>query len=156
MLLNLIALPLLSVSLTVAQAGQHRQRLNAVNPRAFVKSSIKSSAEYLRLIKQLRSAGANVKLTNERVRQPFFSVAGRVLTINDETLQVFNYRNVSAADAQAKHVAPDGMMIGTSKPSWMAPPHFFKKGRLIVLYVGASESILAILRATLGAQFAGS
>jgi hypothetical protein len=37
----------------------------------------------------------------------------------------------------------------------MAPPHFFRSGKLIVLYVGANESILKVLQASLGAQFAG-
>jgi hypothetical protein len=35
------------------------------------------------------------------------------------------------------------------------PPHFFKSGRLIVLYVGEESSVLKALEAMLGPQFAG-
>jgi hypothetical protein len=38
----------------------------------------------------------------------------------------------------------------------MAPPHFFKRGRLLVLYLGTDRQILKILHAALGKQFAGA
>jgi hypothetical protein len=38
---------------------------------------------------------------------------------------------------------------------WVAPPHFFLKGRVLVLYVGSDPAVLAALRAVLGAQVAG-
>jgi hypothetical protein len=39
--------------------------------------------------------------------------------------------------------------------SWMATPHFFKKGRILVLYVGDNTETLGLLESVLGAQFAG-
>lgn len=78
------------------------------------------------------------------------------MNINDEGVQVFRYATDAAAANQAKQVAGDGMTIGTSKPSWMAPPHFFRSGKFIVLYVGTNESILKVLQTALGSQFAGS
>lgn len=39
---------------------------------------------------------------------------------------------------------------------WIAPPHFYKKGQLIVLYAGVNISVIHILEASLGSQFAGS
>ena len=39
--------------------------------------------------------------------------------------------------------------------SWVAPPHFYKAEKLIVLYVGESEAIIDILESVLGPQFAG-
>ncbi|MGI9067074.1 MAG: hypothetical protein ACR2HX_11820 [Pyrinomonadaceae bacterium] len=52
-------------------------------------------------------------------------------------------------------MSSDGTTIGTSKPTWMATPHFFKTGKLIVLYVGGNQTILELLRTALGGQFAG-
>lgn len=77
------------------------------------------------------------------------------MKINGEAVQVFQYRSPSAANADAKRVSADGSTIGTSKPMWMAIPHFFKSGKLIVLYVGGNETILDPLLTSLGAQFAG-
>jgi hypothetical protein len=115
----------------------------------------KSSRELLRLTKKLRSAGARVALTSERVKQAFFAPAARIMNINGEGVQVFEYSKVSAAAKDAMLVSSDGMTIGTSKPSWMAPPHFFRSGRLIVIYVGNEETILRLLQGALGKQFAG-
>ncbi|MBA2702435.1 MAG: hypothetical protein H0U60_01100 [Blastocatellia bacterium] len=82
-------------------------------------------------------------------------MAGRVTNINGESVQVFEYATNSAAEADARRVSADGTTIGTSKPTWMAPPHFFRSGKLIVLYVGANQTIVNLLRATVGNQFAG-
>jgi hypothetical protein len=38
---------------------------------------------------------------------------------------------------------------------WMATPHFFKSGSLLVLYVGDDAEILDLLKDSLGDQFAG-
>jgi hypothetical protein len=153
---KLIAILLLSASLIPGQSNRHRHSVNAVKRHSSKPTRARASTEYLRLINRLRSAGATVKLTDERVRQPFFSVSGKIFSINEEGVQVFEYASASAAEDQAKRVTPDGMTIGTSKPSWMAPPHFFMSGKSILLYVGTTESILKVLQASFGRQFAGS
>lgn len=122
----------------------------------FYSVNAKSSTELRSLIKKLRSQGAKVTLTSERVEQPFFSVPARILNINDVGIQVFQYSSRSATNKEAMLVSADGMAIGGSKPSWMAPPHFFKSGRLLVVYVGDDQKILALLQSALGKQFAGS
>jgi hypothetical protein len=115
----------------------------------------KSPKEYSRLIGKLRAQGATVKSTGEKVRQPFFSVSGRIMTINNEAIQVFEYSNPATTENQAKQVSPDGKTIGNSKPSWMSTPHFFKSQKLIVIYVGDDQTVLKTLQAELGNQFAG-
>jgi hypothetical protein len=116
----------------------------------------KSSKELLSLMKKLRAQGASVELTRERIRQPFFSSPARIVNINGEPVQVFEFPQASAAGKEAMLVSPDGMTVGTSKPSWMAPPHFFKSGRLLVLYLGTDPQMLKILHGALGKQFAGA
>ena len=77
------------------------------------------------------------------------------MKINGEAVQIFEYSTPSAANADAKLVSADGTTIGISKPTWMAPPYFFKSGKLIVLYVGGNQTIVELLRTALGNQFAG-
>lgn len=115
----------------------------------------KPPKEYARLIRKLRAQGALVKTTNERVRQPFFLVSGRIIKVNKENIQVFEYSNPATTESQAKLVSPDGRTIGNSKPSWMSTPHFFKSQKLIVIYIGDDKTILRILQGALGEQFAG-
>ncbi len=152
---KVILLSLFSASLVLGQSTLPRHRVSSAKRHSSTAASSRSAREYLQLVNRLRSKGANVKLTAERLRQPFFSVPGRIVSINNESVQVFKFANASAAEGAAKRVAPDGMTIGNSKPSWMGPPHFFKSGKLIVLYVGANESVLKVLQTSLGSQIAG-
>jgi hypothetical protein len=39
--------------------------------------------------------------------------------------------------------------------SWMDTPHFYKTGKIIVLYVGSDTTVLELLEGVLGPQFAG-
>ncbi len=109
---------------------------------------------YVSLIDSLRAAGATVEPAGE-VSQPFFSVKGQVITVNGGDVQVFEYADAAVADAEAALVSPDGGSVGTSMMSWVAAPHFFKTGKLIVLYVGDSADVTDALEAALGPQFAG-
>ena len=110
--------------------------------------------DYAGLIKSLRAAGAPVERRGG-VDQPFFSVNGKMLKIHGEDVQVFEYSDTTAAEAEATLVSPSGSGVGTTKIHWVGPPHFFRKGRLIVLYVGDNGKVLKALEAVLGLQFAG-
>jgi hypothetical protein len=107
------------------------------------------------LINKLKTGGERVA-PKGKVVQPFFSVKGQSITIGDEDVQVFEYRTSKAAELDASKISSTGSSAGTSMPMWIAPPHFFKNGRLIVLYVGEKPSVLKALEDALGPQFAGS
>jgi hypothetical protein len=47
------------------------------------------------------------------------------------------------------------MAVGTRKIFWVGAPHFYKQGRLLVLYVGDNAKAKKTLDAVLGQQFAG-
>jgi len=102
----------------------------------------------------LHAAGITVKLGGDVV-QPFFSVQGKIIKIHGEDAQVFQYANEAETDAQSALVSPDGSAVGTSMLSWIGPPHFFKRGKLLVLYVGDNDKVLKALESALGRQFAG-
>jgi hypothetical protein len=110
--------------------------------------------EMTSLVDALRAAGATVEL-GESVEQVFFSVSGDILKVNGADVQVFEYNSVEAMEADAVQISDDGSSIGTSMVTWMATPHFYKAGRILVLYVGDDQSILELLEGTLGPQFAG-
>jgi len=82
-------------------------------------------------------------------------VKGHLITIGDQNVHVFEYRTVKAAELDARKVSSTGSSADTSMPIWIAPPHFFKSGRLIVLYVGEKASVLKALKDALRRQFAG-
>ena len=110
--------------------------------------------DFDRLSEALRAAGATVR-TGGTVQQPFLSVPGRILVVNGEDVQVFEYGDASAAQSEAARVSSDGGSVGTTLITWVAPPHFFRRDRVIALYVGSNASVLSALSSSLGPQFAG-
>ncbi|MFC1958733.1 hypothetical protein ACFLV6_02325 [Chloroflexota bacterium] len=113
--------------------------------------------DYDSLVDNLRDAGATIEHETlpQVIVQDFFSVTGQVFKVNGEEVQLFEYSSQSEAEAEAALVSPDGSAIGTSMPFWMAPPHFYKAGRIIVLYVGENPAVTKALETVLGTQFAG-
>lgn len=111
-------------------------------------------ADYTSLLAALRAAGARVD-PGGKVGQPFLSVKGRLIKVNGEEVQVFQYRNARRADTQAALVSRNGRTVGTTKVHWLGPPHFYKREKLLVLYIGENNQVLKALEATLGRQFAG-
>ncbi len=91
----------------------------------------------------------------DTIEQAFFSVTGQIIKVNGADVQVFEYGSAEAMEADASQVAPDGGAVGTSMVTWMATPHFFKAGRVLVLYVGDDAAVLDLLEPVLGEQFAG-
>ena len=106
------------------------------------------------LIDPLLATGADVNVTGEVVNQPFFSVAGTIILVNGERVQVLDYGEVDDPEAAAQ-ISPDGSSIGTTMVSWVAPPHFFRTETAIVLYVGEDPKVIEALTSVLGPQFAG-
>ena len=106
------------------------------------------------LLAALESEGIEVT-SGEPIPQSFFSVDVQMYDLGGESMQVFEYTDEAAMQADADQVAEDGSSVGTSMPFWVAAPHFFKSGRVLVLYVGEDELVLAALEAVLGEQFAG-
>lgn len=105
-------------------------------------------------IEALHEKGVNAE-KGDSVEQPFFSVIGDFVDFNDEGVQVFEYESAETMESDAVLVDADGGSIGTSMVTWMATPHFFKKGRILVLYVGDNADTMNLLESVLGPQFAG-
>jgi hypothetical protein len=106
------------------------------------------------LIAALEAAGATVEL-GEPISQPFFMPEGSIVKINGADVQIFEYESSEEMADEASLVSSDGGSIGTSMVTWMDTPHFYKTGRIIVLYVGSDTAVLNLLEGALGPQFAG-
>lgn len=102
----------------------------------------------------LRAEGVTVEPAGT-IEQPFFPVQGQIIRVNGQDVQVFEFSDEAAAEAAAATVGSSGSAIGTTMVDWVEPPHFFRAGRVIVLYVGSDMAVLDALNAALGPQFAG-
>jgi hypothetical protein len=110
--------------------------------------------DYDSLVEILQSAGASVESAGT-VEQPFFAPPGQVINVEGQDVQVFEYDSEAEADSEADLVSPDGSSVGTSMMTWIATPHFYKSGRVIVLFVSDQNVTIDLLEDTLGSQFAG-
>lgn len=68
--------------------------------------------------------------------------------------------NDKEAEADAKRFNTSGTDYVTDSKSiihikWTSFPHFYKKGAIIVQYVGVNKKIISDLKSILGKQFAG-
>jgi hypothetical protein len=121
--------------------------------------------DYAGLVKALSETGATVK-PGGRLSEPFFAPSipptytpvdhALLLTVDGQRVQVFEFLTPEDAETAAATIAPDGSSIGPIHVSWIDLPHFWKTGRLIVLYVGNDGDILHLLTTLLGPQCAGS
>lgn len=109
---------------------------------------------HVEFVDALRAADATVE-PSEPITQAFFSPEGNILKVNGEDVQVFEYESEEAMEAEAAQMAPDGGSNATTMITWVDTPHFYKAGRIIVLYVGSNAAILSLLEEVLGPQFAG-
>jgi len=113
-----------------------------------------TASDYSGIVDSLRGAGVTIASGGE-VSQEFFSGKGQAIMVNGEQVQIFEYADESAAEANAASVSADGSTVGTTMITWIATPHFYRSGKVIVLYIGDDTAVLKALETVLGAQFAG-
>lgn len=98
----------------------------------------------------LRVFGARLRLSGGALTQPAeiwsYSYADPALAADDASR--------IQPDTSIRWTEPDGRGRGMSV-MWVAPPHFFHRDGVLVIYVGSDEASLALLTRLLGPQFAG-
>jgi len=117
---------------------------------------------------RLRGEGFVVERVAEAT-EPFLRTVGARLRLSGGTLtqstelQIYTYADPALAADDAARVQPDTSVkwtepngnVKTISFAWVAPPHFFRRERVLVLYTGTDRAVLTLLTDLLGAQFAG-
>ena len=119
---------------------------------------------YADLLAALRARGAAVQETG-KASTLTFQGAGHELSINGAQVAVYEYGTAVAARLDAAGVSSDGATFRHGfgpfggravTVDWIAPPHHYRKGRVIVTYIGSDVAVIHLLTAVLGPQFAGA
>lgn len=108
---------------------------------------------YGELIHALVDSGIKARRADP-IEQEFFSAPGRMIKIGDETIQVFAYADPAARSEESALIGENPSSIGTTMITWVDTPHFWAQGRLIVLYVGSNQEVVAALNQMLGEPLA--
>jgi hypothetical protein len=121
--------------------------------------------DYPSFIDNLLWNGALVKIIgNEAFQgiQSIFSGTGKRIELNNENISILDYEDETTAAKEAKFISTDGFRFESENGreivniSWIAPPHFYQSGSIIVLYVGEKQETLDLLKSLLGSPFAGA
>jgi hypothetical protein len=116
------------------------------------------------VVRSLRAAGATVTEQDSSAAFGFLHGSPHHLLVNGQDVWVFEYAAPALADLDAASMSPDGSTFHTGigpfgatvMVDYVAPPHFYKTGRVIAYYVGRDAETLRLLRQTFGPPFAGT
>ena len=126
--------------------------------------------DYSRLLRSLRYYGASSIEEYERIGWRYFrDTRGRRVEVNGSGMEVYEFNNATAMEAEASAVSADGSLLSRCNCHWTCmcwhegfdwtgtpgTPHFYKGGRIIVIYIGDNTSTISLLVKALGEQFAG-
>jgi hypothetical protein len=101
----------------------------------------------------------NYKFELKAAEKDFLPTTRRSMIIDKETIEIYIYNNDNDAENDAKRIDDEGCQYNDGNKavnvSWISYPHFYKKGSIIVQYVGGNEKIISDLKNILGKQFSG-
>lgn len=118
------------------------------------KVSAGSETSFASFLEALGTNGATVEPVEE-IADSMFSVPSKVISVNGEHVQIFEFQSTSEAQVASLTVSQDGTQIGNNSVRWTNTPHFYTNGKIIVLYVGQNSDVIILLESLLGKQFAG-
>ena len=112
--------------------------------------------DHVSFVDALRVKGLVVVIAGS-VAQPFLRAKATALRVSGGALkqtielQLFNYDDTDLGTDGLKAAAEDASQLDregnprTMHISWIAPPHFFRRERVIVIYLGSDADMLALL-----------
>lgn len=106
------------------------------------------------LTKLLEQYGYNAKATKDD-KQGIFSGALTIITIDGDIISAYEYKNNQQMEQEARTIGSDGSKIGNALYDFKSKPHFYKKGNIIVSYIGDNKETIKKIEQILGQQFAG-
>jgi len=88
-------------------------------------------------------------------------VSSTVYQVPGGILHVFTFADGQAAKIAAARVEPDGYTVRSTMGinqavDWSAPPHWYRSGRGVAVYLGSSSNVSDALTEIAGPQFAGT
>jgi hypothetical protein len=116
------------------------------------------------VVRSLRAAGATVAEQSSGGGASFLHGSPHHLLVNGQHVWVYEYPAPALAEVDASGISADGSTykngIGPFGSAvtvdYIAPPHYYKIGRVIAFYVGRDAEILRLLHQVFGPPFAGT
>ena len=111
------------------------------------------------LIKDLEAKGFEPKNAGilKKDSDKVSSVDGELIKIKGGEIRVYEYNKDQKGlfDSDVNMIQENGYKINGNKIDWKNAPHFYRKGRVAVVYDGNSQEIVKSLSEILGSPFIG-
>jgi hypothetical protein len=108
---------------------------------------------------EMKAKNYNFEIQDVENPDDFLSNTKKRMVIGKEALDIYLYNSNKEMEDDAKNINMNGFGYSDGNKSiivdWISYPHFYKKGNIIVLYVGENEKIISDLNDIMGEQFAG-
>ena len=104
----------------------------------------------------MKDKGYNFEIQD--ANQDFLPTTRKRMLMDDIVIDIYIFKSNKEMEREASNIGIGGSYNNGRKAinvSWVSVPHFYKKGRLIIQYIGENESIISDLTEILGEQFAG-
>lgn len=105
----------------------------------------------------MKDKGYDYEITD--AEQDFLQAPRKRMIIDKTEIDIYLFGSNKKLEKEAGYISSDGCGYtngsNSLKVSWVSLPHFYKKGRLIVQYVGEDKKIISDLKDIFGEQFAG-
>ncbi len=98
----------------------------------------------------------NYKFEIRDAEKDFLSGDRKIMKIGKEQIDIYVYKNNKAMEKDASYIESDNKYNNEEESvtvDWVAPPHFFKEGNIIVIYVGENIEIINSLTEIFGREF---
>lgn len=129
----------------------------------WIQSAENGNFTFDKFVSLMKTKVNNLKV--EDAEENFLPATRKIINIGDEELYVYIYDNNEKMEKDALNIdgsgfvycgtSADGKTAAATKGGWISDPHFYKKGNIIVQYVGINEEIICDLKDIFGEQFAG-
>ncbi len=104
----------------------------------------------------VRGQSATVDLSAPNVQDTLFSVPAVPASINGVRVSVYEYPSTDALANETASISRDGSFVGRAIVDWIDQIHFYRSGRVMVVYAGRDVALQQLLERVLGRQFAGA
>ncbi len=150
--------------ITVGSKGRNKYYIALGNGKLFdeLYKIVETSEDKIGVVKDLTTAfekkGYQVEYT--QATKNILDGTRSLIKFSNGSVQLFTYETAKSAAEDISRLSDEGLSYENknglgSYISWVGTPHFYIKDNVIVLYVGPSNNILAILSSICGAQVKG-
>jgi len=115
----------------------------------------KNVMDYDNFVQEMAKDSVKIEMSGQ-LTESFIGAVPKIIKIDNAEAQIFEYSNESEMERNSAEINSDGSSVGNTMITWIDKPHFFKRGKIIMLYLGKDNNTLAKIEKILGKQFAGA